>query len=335
MGAVLARQGKFDDALASYWKALAIRPVIPEAYNNMGNILVEQGKADGALECFRRAITLRPDYAEAHYNMGSVLTKQGKADEAQASYRRVMEIAPDNDSALHMIAAVTGSNAERAPDRYVTQLFDGYAENFDAHLREELKYRIPEQIVALIREASGSAAGQWDVLDLGCGTGLVGVAIAPLVRQLVGVDLSGKMLERARARNVYTRLEQTGMFEVVRGEAPASYDVVTAADVFIYTGRLEALFAEVKRILRPAGLFGFTVEALDTLPAMQAAGGSLREAWLLPTGRFAHASAYLKKLAVEYGFESLHFESTTVRLEGDAPVEGWLVLLKRAGAGSE
>jgi predicted TPR repeat methyltransferase len=335
IGAVLARQGKFDDAIASYWKALAIRPVIPEAYNNMGSILAEQGKADGALECYRRAITLRPDYAEAHYNMGSVLTGQGKADEAQASYRRVMEIAPGNESALHMIAAVTGSNAERAPDRYVAQLFDGYAEKFDAHLREELKYRIPEQIVALMREAAGPAAGRWDVLDLGCGTGLVGAAIAPYARQLVGVDLSGKMLELARARNVYTRLEQSGMSEVVLGEASASYDLVTAADVFIHTGRLDDLFAEVKRVLRPDGLFGFTVEALDALPAMQAADGTLREAWLQPTGRFAHASAYIRKIALDCGFETEHFESATVRLEGGVPVEGRLVMLRRARAGRE
>jgi len=54
---------------------------------------------------------------------------------------------------------------------------------------------------------------------------------------------------------------------MVSREQAASHDVVVAADVFIYVGRIDALCAEVKRILRPRGLFAFSVEALELIAA--------------------------------------------------------------------
>jgi len=103
----------------------------------------------------------------------------------------------------------------------------------------------------------------WDVLDLGCGTGLVGEVIAIHARELVGVDLSAKMLERARERNCYTRLLRSDLLAALDAEPACHHDVVTAGDVFIYVGNLDRVMASIRRVIRTGGVFAFTVEAAE------------------------------------------------------------------------
>ena len=57
--------------------------------------LKDQGKLDEAVACYRRALELKPDFAEAHNNLGIALSDQGKLDEAVACYRRALELKPD------------------------------------------------------------------------------------------------------------------------------------------------------------------------------------------------------------------------------------------------
>jgi predicted TPR repeat methyltransferase len=327
LGVALTKAGRIDDAIALYRQAIAIRPNYPEAFFNLGVALFDQVKLDEAIACYRKAIALDPDYINAHRNLGFTLHRQGAFEESASCYRRVIAIEPDNQSALHMIAAMAGSNPERASTRYVAGLFDEYAEKFDAHLVQELEYRSPGLIVSMIRDSPPATGGKWDVLDLGCGTGLAGAAIAPYARHLVGVDLSPRMLDKARERGVYTRLEAADLLEMTRGEAAETYDAVTAADVFVYIGKLDALFAEVKRLLRAGGRFGFTLETLKLPGDAEAGAGALQDYRLTPTGRYAHSSAYIERLAAQSGFKVDQFVSTILRLELGKPVNGWLVLL--------
>ena len=94
-GQCLQDQGKLDEAVACYRRALELKPDYAEAHNNLGNALKEQGKLDEAVACYRRALELKPDYAEAHNNLGNALKDQGKLDEAVACYRRALELKPD------------------------------------------------------------------------------------------------------------------------------------------------------------------------------------------------------------------------------------------------
>ena len=88
-------QGKLDEAVACYRRALELKPDYAEAHDNLGNALKDQGKLDEAVACYRRALELKPDYAEAHNNLGNALKDQGKLDEAVACYRRALELKPD------------------------------------------------------------------------------------------------------------------------------------------------------------------------------------------------------------------------------------------------
>jgi len=69
MGNALADQGKLEEAIEAYNKALAIKPDYAEAYNNMGVVLADQGKLDAAIDAYNKALAIKPDYAEAHHNM--------------------------------------------------------------------------------------------------------------------------------------------------------------------------------------------------------------------------------------------------------------------------
>ena len=61
---------------------LAIKPDYADAYNNMGNALKEQGKLEEAIEAYNKALAIKPDYADAYNNMGNALKEQGKLEEA-------------------------------------------------------------------------------------------------------------------------------------------------------------------------------------------------------------------------------------------------------------
>ena len=95
MGITLKEQGKLEEAIEAYNKALAIKPDYAEAYNNMGNALQEQGKLEEAIEAYNKALSLKPDYADAYYNMGNALKEQGKLEEAIEAYNKALAIKPD------------------------------------------------------------------------------------------------------------------------------------------------------------------------------------------------------------------------------------------------
>ncbi len=88
-------RGMLDAAVASFRRALEIRPDYAEAHNNLGVAFRNRGLLDDAVASYRRAIEIRLDYAEAHNNLGIALNDQGAVEAAAASYRRALEVRPD------------------------------------------------------------------------------------------------------------------------------------------------------------------------------------------------------------------------------------------------
>jgi predicted TPR repeat methyltransferase len=160
----------------------------------------------------------------------------------------------------------------------------------------------------------------------------VGEALASFSRAIVGVDLSPGMLAKARERGCYTRVENADIVELMRRERASSYDVVTAADVFIYVGKLDDAVREIARVTRPGGLVAFSVESLDAPSAKADPAAAQRGYRLSPTARYAHSTEYLDRLASEHGFGLVDLRQTVIRLERGAPIDGNVVLWRRAGA---
>lgn len=329
LGSLLLNTGRLPEAEAACRRALELKPDYADAHFILGNVLRDLKQLDGAISSFRRALEIKPDFAEAYGNLGSALRAEGRLDEALACFQQQARLMPDNGEVQHHIAALTGHTTERAPVQYVERVFDGYADKFDAHLQQELKYHTPENLVELLKRHAVPPAGKWKVLDMGCGTGLVGKAIAPDARELVGVDLSPKMLEKAEARKIYQRLERQDLLAMMRGEKAASYDVVVAADVFIYLGKVDEIFSEIKRLLCPGGFFAFSLEALEARADEDAAQAAQREYQLEKSGRYSHSTGYMARLAAANGYLPQAMEATQIRIENGKPVSGFLVVWKK------
>lgn len=363
LGVLFRQEGRIEEALAYTQKGVALSPTYAAAHYNLGNIFIELERLEEAEACFRRALQIRPDYAEAYNNLGYILKKLHRLDEAEASFQQALQIkpgwaevygslgllsqdqgrldealayfqqqirlTPENSTTQHIIASLTGKNTERAPAQYVERSFNNpnYANNFDTYLQKTLGYEAPKKLVELVTRYAPPIE-KWDVLDLGCGTGLVGLEIAPFVRQLVGVDLSARMLEKANARNLYQRLVCSDLLAMMRGERASSYDVIIAADVFVYLGKLDEILVEIKRLLRPGGVFAFSVE---DLVALRNGGGGQGdgiqpEYQLEITGRYTHSLGYLDRIASVNGFLGQATVAVRLRMEKDKPVNGHLML---------
>jgi len=157
------------------------------------------------------------------------------------------------------------------------------------------------------------------VLDLGCGTGLAGMRLKPRARQMVGVDLSPEMIELARARNIYDRLdvaEITSWLE--HGRDP--FDLITACDSLIYFGNLREVVVAAAKRLNPGGVMALTLERGDRYPFH-----------LTDSGRYAHHPDHIREVAAEAGLSVARLEEGYLRMEYGAEVTGlFAALLKES-----
>ena len=318
LGVALAALGRYEEALACHDLVLAAAPDRAANWFRRGQALQGLERGAEALDAYERALRLDVTLAPAWTQKGSLLRDAGRVREAASAYREAL--AHGGDPALngYYLASVSGDAAPAtAPVHYVEPFFDEYAQTFDDHLVGTLHYRAPERLVTSI--AAHGPRRHRSALDLGCGTGLVGVLLRATVERLAGVDLSARMLERAQVRGVYDLLLQGDIAAHLEATAER-HDLVVAADVFIYVGDLEPIFRGVARVLEPDGRFAFTVEA--------AAEGVERYS-LNPSLRYAHAPGYLDSLAAAHGFAVEHCARAPLREEQERPVEGWYVVLRR------
>ncbi len=200
------------------------------------------------------------------------------------------------------------------PSAFVEALFDQYAPTFDASLVEKLGYRVPDLLLAAIRTHRPERFGL--AVDLGCGTGLMGERLRPVVDRLIGYDISAAMLKKAEAKGVYDRLEKADLqhFE----GAGLKADLVTAADVLMYLGRLDGLIGTAAQMLTPGGLFAFSVEAHD----------GPEDFVLRPSRRYAHSESYLRRM-LEGRLLVLALTRHVIRMDRNEPIEGLIVVAQR------
>ena len=199
-----------------------------------------------------------------------------------------------------------------------------------------LGYRTPESLRALAARALGAGAAWAQAADLGCGTGLAGVAFRALVSgALDGCDLSPGMVGEAQKRaGLYRDLQAAEVVEWLQARSAAGvhYDLVLSADVLVYIGGLEALFEAVAASLAGAagagagGAGGAPPAFLISTEAMLAeAEGATFE--LTATGRCRHSAAYIRRLAGATGLAVVAHSREAIRENAGRPVEGDLWLL--------
>lgn len=351
---VLHRLNRIDEAVDALHRAVEADPTDPNLYHNLGHTLEKQGRAEAAEAVFRRAVSACPGHAGTWISLGNLLFSRGKPDEAvaaletaaglapkdiyalsslarklqkvgrheeaAAAWRRVIDVDPAHPTANHMLSALTGCRTEKAPAGYVRDAFDLMARRFEDHLVGTLAYAVPTLLRKAVEQAAGPGARFAHALDMGCGTGLSGLAFDDIAQRMTGIDLSPGMLEKAQEKGVYGKLVEDDIVTFLDG-TDTGFDLFIAADVMVYLGDLAPLFAAVRRRAPSGAYWVFSAECTDN-----------REYTLTHSGRYAHDRTYVQRLAEENGFAVRLYRRENLRREGDRWVNGHLfVLQKRKG----
>ena len=347
--------GRDEEALASAELALRARPAYPEALAARGNALHGLGRFSAAaadfeaalqltpgegraellcwlggaqiklqrfglaLDSFDAALALRPQHALTLQLRANALRLLGRNANAAAAYRQALALGGDAGQIGFALAALGDAPVPaQAPADYVKALFDQYADHFDTHLLQDLHYRTPALIGQMLAGAALQASA--DTVDLGCGTGLCGPVLRPLSRRLCGVDLSPRMLARAAETKLYDGLDCADVAAWLAAR-PASFDLIVAADVLVYIGALDTLFAHARAAARPGAAFCFSVERDD---------GAAQGYALAAAGRYVHSRAYIEAVALHAGWRIEQAADVILREDGGRPVAGMLLLLRAA-----
>jgi len=319
LAVALNAAGKDQEALEAYRIAVSLEPDNPHIFQNFGILLKARGKLQEALMAFRQAATLYPEYADAYHNMGSTLIDMGQADQALPALQKAAQLDPDNHSAKYMAAALSGQKPQSAPPEYVKELFKQYSNRFDKHLTRHLSYKTPQLLRDALERTLGKHKKFEKVLDLGCGTGLAGEVFHDVAGHMSGVDISREMIFAAEKKAVYHQLHVMEITDFLTG-CRENFDLVIAADVFVYFGDLDPLFACLSNRLNHEACVLFSTESVDG-----------NDYTLRPTGRFAHGADYIRSLAEKHRFKCVSVTPVVLRQEDEKPVEGEIFVLMKTG----
>ena len=328
LGTVLRARGLILDAQAAYQKAIELDPNSPGPHENMGNLLSQQGKVTEAVAYYSQAIALNPDHPGYKRMLGIALACNGRLEEAANMFREWIEKEPDHPVAHHLLAACSADEIpKRASDGYIKHVFDSFAWQFEERL-EHLDYRAPKLILVAFEEAFRKPAGDLDILDARCGTGLCGPLLRPYAGWLEGVDLSPQMLRRAELTGCYDSLKEAELTQFI-GERQGSYDVIVSADTLCYFGDLQKVMTAVAASVRPGGQFIFTVERAEEDVDGMSAGYRIN-----PNGRYTHKESYTRRILTQAGLKIGSLTHDTLRREMGRPVAGLVVTaLVQSGKG--
>ncbi len=302
--------------------------VIADRRADYARMLAESGDPAAAAELMEQALELAPGWAVGWLRFAEYLEKAGDGKRAIKALRKVEELDAEEIFGARLKLALLGAVdvPVQPPSRYVEALFDDYADRFEAALVERLDYSVPQKLSALLARHHADAPPFRLAVDLGCGTGLFGVEVRSIVKRLEGFDLSVNMLAKAAEKGVYDLLgradlsldaEGSGLFGA--GLARHRADLLTAADVLMYLGDLDAALSLAAELSRPGALFAFSVEDAGTDEGFH----------LAPSLRYAHSEAHVRAKLVAAGFEVADLERTVIRMDGGKPVSGILFIAVR------
>ena len=345
---LLARQNQFQEAVETAEKVAALEPENLQVLAGVVDIAHRAGHTEMAVRHLRRGLELVPGDVMLRRLLARDLSEQGHHEDSLAMWAALIAENPtDTQSLVGRVQAclLAGKPADAQPDttallalapqdavyQYYDQLargetpaqqpseltqplFDNMAEFYDIHMVRSLKYQLPKQVAEKI--VARYPDKKLNVLDLGCGTGLLGVCLGRLDGFLIGVDVSTKMVEQAARHNVYDRFHTVNLHDALRETPGGLYQAITALDVFIYAGDLAEAVPNAYRVLAADGMLVFSCEtASETGPDLV----------LLPTGRYAHKRSHVEALCKAAGFDTVDIEETVLRHESHQPVNGFVV----------
>ena len=311
----LVHEGNHPKALSHYFRQIEIDP-LAETFYNIGVLLMHQEHNKDAILYLEKALELNPDNSDGHINLANIYLKQERFDDALRHYQQAYRHKPEDEELQHIISALTETNtSQRAPNGYLSNLFNQYAPYYDQHLTKQLRYNAPQALRLLIEEHYAFDHCQ-EIIDLGCGTGLVAEALQPMTKTIIGIDVASDMISAAKEKQIYQALYENDIEQVLPTLASAS--LIVAADVLSYFGDLSPLLTLCHNNLKDNGLLAFTVEK-GTRPGY----------FLQKTLRYCHHPDYLESTLAKQSFQLIELTPIILREQHRQPVHGFAILAKK------
>ena len=310
--------GDYEKTLRWLRQAEMARPEDLSIRYKIGSTLVAMRDLAGAITIFDQLIALEPTNAALLGARFSASLAASQPEQALLDAQALVTLEPDNEEYRFYLAFARGENPPAMPASLVGKLFNGFAANFDRQMVVQQQYKLPRDLAQMIH--TWHPDKKVDVLDLGCGTGLLGVCLGPQEGVLVGVDLSTEMTNQALRHQVYHRLHQVNLLDALRETPADQYHVITSLDVLIYIGDLEPVVDGALRILMPGGRFVFSIE----LNAEDTTDFTLHNMM-----RYTHKQSYVEGLLQRAGFCDVVLEQRVIRLDTGVPVQGLLITARK------
>ena len=281
-----------------------------------------KGDLPAAADLLLQAIDLAPDFASAWFTLGGIREELGEREAAIAAFQKAQACdAGDRHGAGLRLMRLGAAPLAGMSQAYVQTLFDQYAPRFESSLVGDLDYRGPELLfraVLRVRSAERKPAFFKRAIDLGCGTGLAASAFAREVDHFIGIDLSPRMIERARGTGLYAELEVADMLQGLVAQPAASANLILAADAMVYVADIAPVLEEAARVLVSGGLIAFTTETHDG------------EGVIVGEGlRYAHGVAHVSAAVESAGLKLSLLEDRSARNEDNTPVPGLVAVAEK------
>ena len=319
LGVALEKIGEYSRSEHCYKTASQLDPNCPDAFYLLSALYLKLERFAEARYFNYRGIVIDPADSHSKIVLGQALYELGRSNDAITLFENWLQEEPDNPVARHLLIAYQGSPAPaQCTSQYIERTFDSFANSFE-HTLGRLHYCGP-QLVQNHLSTLGLTAKSLKILDLGCGTGLVGEILSPYAQELVGVDLSQAMLDKAVNKQLYHRLHKTDLQEFLFSSSER-YDLITCMDTIIYLGRLEEILALIFNQLNAGGLFIFSTE--------KTSGDHQLEYQLNVSGRYSHHPNYLQNLLNNAGFKIEKIHDVDIRKESGCPIIGQFICASR------
>ncbi len=293
-GWILLALARHEDGYAMLAQALDLDPLNQKSLATLTTHRLKQNDPDGAIALWQPGFAAAPTDGLLRLNLVRRLAKSGFLDHANRILDLAEPLCANHRDRFNYIAdSVRGTETAQAQAAMTVDLFDAFAESYDANLKN-IQNRGPKIIGKLLNAIQIPRKRVMTVLDAGCGTGLCAPFLRPFARVLHGVDLSEGMLTKCKAKNSYDQLARSDLGSIGT-LPPGPYDLIASSDVLVYFGNLAQVLANFAQLLRPGGWLLITVEDAGEATSLQG--------WTLtPTGRHKHSNDYIRRALTAAGF---------------------------------
>ncbi len=288
----------------------------------IGLALIETEDYAAARAVFDRLVTQYPQDPQLLRGRVRAALGYGDVPSAYIDVQLLLTLEPDNLTNSFYSELVQGKTPTTQPAVMIENLFNTYAGRYDKHLVQGMKYKLPYDVAQTI--LSWHPDRKADILDLGCGTGLLGACLGSMEGVLVGVDLSNEMVKQAAEHHVYDRFHLVNILDAMQATPGDLYQVIVALEVFIYVGCIDTVISNAYRVLTPGGRLVFSCETSEADNSEAAQGYRLES-----TFRFTHQILYIERVLQESGFVEVEIRQVCIRVESGKPVAGVLVFAKK------